>query len=231
MMYPAPNVAGLLAAILTHAAIAESVKDSEKSRIQAEADKVLEPYRGVLSTLSYRRLMQDALGTLETTIAIRLIDSPEEAINDGLVEVQPVFFLTQDQSALILDTTIVVIPPGTSSKGKSERSVRVVSSPINEGNPSAYWLEADGARLKQQSANLLAHSLRIGLETSAALPAEEAAFRTIRYLEGKSEKIERAQMVRQQCDRLVIKNLRGMWMSVPVTPHSGTAGRATSCNS
>lgn len=231
MMYPAPNVAGLLAAILTHAAISESLKDSEKSRMQAEADKVLEPYRGILDALPYQRLMQDAIDTLETRLAVRLIHPTEDAMNDWVVEVTPVFFLTQDQSALILENTVVIVPPGASGKEKIQHRVRVVSFPIDETDPADYWLADEGARMKVQSASLLAQSLLIGLETPAASPTEADAFRTIRYREGKSEKVERAEMVREQCDRMVIRNLRGVLISIPVIQHSGPSEKATSCNS
>jgi hypothetical protein len=40
-------------------------------------------------------------------------------------------------------------------------------------------------------------------------------FRTIRYLEGTAEKMERAQLINEHCGRLLIKTLRGSLMSVP----------------
>ena len=53
---------------------------------------------------------------------------------------------------------------------------------------------------------------------SAMAPAQraEAPQRTVRYRQGNAERIERAQVLAERCDRLLLRNLRGWLLSVPV---------------
>lgn len=80
------------------------------------------------------------------------------------------------------------------------------------------------------NASLTSHTQKLPPE---GLPAMKVAidgsntdqpFRTIRYVEGTAEKMERAQLVSEHCGRLVIKTLRGSLMSVPVKASASTGG-------
>jgi hypothetical protein len=63
-------------------------------------------------------------------------------------------------------------------------------------------------------------ALRIALD-ARRLGAMPDAYRTVRYPQGSSEQIERATLMAQSCDRLVIRNLRGTLMSVPAQDPQG----------
>jgi hypothetical protein len=56
-------------------------------------------------------------------------------------------------------------------------------------------------------------------------------FKMVRYPEGGAEKMERTQIINDRCDGMVIRNLRGAFMSVPVKPNTGTAYKSVHCNS
>jgi hypothetical protein len=57
--------------------------------------------------------------------------------------------------------------------------------------------------------------------TAKASP--DAPHRTVRYRLGGEERMERAQVLSERCDRLLIRNLRGWLMSVPVQCAQETA--------
>lgn len=235
MLYPAPNAAGLLAAIITHGVLAEATKKSEKEKLQQEANKVLQPYQPVLQSYGSRDLMQRALQRMPP--GQQLLEGDDSAGTGLTVETVPVFSLTQDQTAIVLDNDITVSGSGLGDARPYRNVVRVVSSVHAVADPSAYWTADQGERLKNESATLLAESLRIALQQATATPQAQApVFKTIRYEEGSTEKMERGQPLEVRCDRVVLRTLRGWLMSVPRrandvaadAPCAASAGTGTS---
>ncbi len=230
MMYPAPSAAGFVAALITHGLLLESVKSSQKTKLQEDADKVLVPYRGVLGAYAARDLMRSGLAHCRAGRNRRAIEAAEGAGADWLVETQPVFSLTQDQRAIILDAVVTLFAPGAPASPAHQVVVRVVSDPGPETEPVTFWTGADGEKLRTESARLLAQSLDIGLAEIAAGPPQGAAVhRTFRYREGGIERMERAQLVAERCGRLTLRTLRGALMSVPASnapPPDGACGEA-----
>ena len=94
IMYPAPNVVGLLAAIATHGVIAEAARTEQKNKLQAEADKVLAPYLPILDGYTYRALMQRGLERSRLPGNKRLIEAEAPAGGATVIEAAPVLFLT-----------------------------------------------------------------------------------------------------------------------------------------
>jgi hypothetical protein len=135
------------------------------------------------------------------------------------VDSAPTFFLTQQGDALLLDNTIKVTRPGAQPY---QGTIRVVSAPhrILPEDLAAHWGADEARTLKAESAQLMALSLAIALAQSDA-PAASAGtaatpFQTVRYLQGKKELFERAQVLDERCGRALIRNLRGWLMSVPL---------------
>ncbi|MBI4998878.1 MAG: hypothetical protein HZA64_01185 [Rhodocyclales bacterium] len=217
MLYPAPGVAGLLVGIFAHGVVMDVAKQKQKDRMQATADQVLEPYKPCLDKFTYRELLQKAIGRAKVGGEARLIEVDADAGGSTLVESVPVFRLTQDQKAIIVDNLVAIQLPGVGSDAAYRTSIRVISSPGQSTDPQAFWLANDGQRIKDESARLLAESFDIAFNEVAKVPATGSApYRTVRYLEGTVEKIERAQVLAEQCERLLIRTLRGNLMSVPV---------------
>jgi len=74
-----------------------------------------------------------------------------------------------------------------------------------------------GAKMKEESASLFARSVDIALSEVARSGADDAApYKTVRYQQGSIEKMERAKVINEGCNRMLIKTLRGTFMSVPV---------------
>lgn len=217
-LYPAPNLGGLLAAILAHGALVESAKKSEKDALQLKADKVLVPYQGVLDKFNYRNLMERALAKTSLAAGGILTDGAVDSGGDTRVEIAPSFSLTQDESAIVADSAILIVKPGATPETAYRTTIRVISSPLGGSNLAAYWTANNGERLKDASAELVAKSLDLAFADAAAGTDKDAApYRTVRYRQGTAEKMERAQVMREDCGRLVIRNLRGALMSVPVS--------------
>jgi hypothetical protein len=230
MLYPAPGVAGLLVAIATHSALVNSSRNDEKSKIEIEADKVLLPYQDVLTGYGQRELLASALPQTVFGHDRKVIGAEEAGGASWVVESTPVFYMTQDQSALVLENQVQIYKPGSTPKQPSyQNMVRVVSQMREHGDLSAYWHDNLGRELKTESASLMAMSLDIALNHAAeATAAPPAAFRTFRYRQGKQEVVERAQLVNEQCGRSLLKTLRGWLMSVPLLNRS-VAPASSSC--
>lgn len=232
VVYPAPNVIGLLAAMATHGALVESAKKANRERIQAASDAVLAPYKGVLDGFSHEDLLRRALPKLPTGTLVRLVAyGSESGAADWVVDVAPAFSLTQDQRAIILYVAIAIGRRGVVESAQFRSEVRIVSHTADTADPKAFWNANDGEKLKDLSALLVAESLEIAFRAAAGGTASNSVpERTVRFMEGSVERMERAQVLENHCGRLLIRNLRGLLMSVPASvPGGGRDAVPTEC--
>lgn len=216
MLYPAPNVAGFIAAVITHGLLIESAKKKQKESLQAGADNALSPYKEVLSSFTYADLMQRALQNVRVAANGHLADSTHISPSEMVVESDPIFYLTQDQRALISENSISIYSIETPTQLVYKNTIRVVSAPIGQGDSYGIWTANDGAKLKEVSAKLVAISVDTAFQDVSDNADAALVYKTIRYPEGGAEKIERAQVISQQCDRILARSLRGTLISVPV---------------
>lgn len=229
ILYPAPNAAGFLASIFTHALIVGSVEESRKSKQQEAADRVLAPYRPTLDAITPATLMQRAMVRMRSPGARRLLPPSETTAQGWRVESLPVFSMTQDQSALIVDNAIAVFVSAAGTVPTHQLVVRVVSDPLETQDSLAHWTGGDGEALKDGSARLAAASLDLALMAAKApVAAEPPVHRTVRYYEGRVEKMERGELLAEDCGRRLLRNLRGWLMSVPLS-RPGTDRSALPC--
>ena len=240
MLYPAPSAIGLLAAIITHGVVNASMRESQRNEMQAGADQVLLPFAPVLSAFTNRQLLEAGVQRMATASTTRLVAPAEPAGSAWLIETAPVFSMTQDRRALVLDNVIRLYAPGA-IKPAYAQTVRVVAAPSPEppmtlaapvaasaasdaagasapaDDPAmTQWLAQRGQQLTLQSVAMFAESLDAAMEEFAR-PAgdDKSAHRTFRYAEGGGEKMERAQFVSERCGRVLIRTLRGWLMSIP----------------
>jgi hypothetical protein len=232
MLYPAPNVGVLLAALVTHGLLNGASRKLEASRLQNEANKVLDPFRGIIGDLRHDDLYRLALRGKRAAGATRIAVPGEAPASEWFFGIDPVFSMTQDQRALIFDSAFVVYAPNEPAKPVFQSAVRVVSSPIPGPDPVLFWSDVEGNNLKVLSAGLLAMALdlvsaEIATGDDRRGDADTSAHRTIRYLEGASEKFERSELLRVTCGRALVKTLRGGLMSVPLKPSHAYAQSST----
>ena len=218
MLYPAPGVAGLLVAIFAHAAINQGVQSAARKREQEEADKVLEPYLPALRAWPAPALWEAALTAAKPTLSLQTLGPAQAAGDQVVVDVAPVFTLSQDEGVLIADVAI----KRTAATGApaTESVVRVVSSPHSAADARAHWSADEGQRLKTAAAQMLAHALVLN-EQLANNTGADTPTRTHRYLQGSVERSERAQMLAGDCARAVLRTLRGWLLSVPLQAKEG----------
>lgn len=213
MLYPGvpgAGLGGLLAAILTHGAIVSSAQAAQRKAEQESADKVLDPYRPALDVWTAQGLWERAAA--DDSVQPRLKLMPEGAAWDGpVVETLPVFSLAPDERALVLDVAVRLA--GAAANSATDIAVRVVSSPV-EGDARAFWSADESARLKAHAAGMLAHAVRIARHHARAAQDDPPA-RTYRYTFGSVDRSERGQLVEGNCERTVLRTLRGGLISVP----------------
>lgn len=248
MVYPAPGVAGLLVAMAVHGLVNSSRLQNQQDQLRQADSQVLQPYEPVLAAFTHRQLMQAGVQKMSAPGGKRLLAASESAGGDWLVESTPVFSMTQDQRALVLDNTVRIVAPG-SSKTTYAQTIRWVSAALAAPAPptatnapadsasaaapdpltptdqppapevdgiAALWLESQGLRLTDVSSSLFAATLDVAFNDALTpLGDVQAAHKTFRYFEGGREKMERAQLVSQRCDRTLIRTLRGWLMSIP----------------
>ena len=231
MAYPAPNVAGFVAAILAHAMVESATQRQQRTKLQTAADQVLAPYRGVIDGIGNQDLGSAALALRPFGERKHLATDAGPSASEWTVVSNPHFYFTQDQRAFVLDNAVSIIPPGGTA-AIYRNVVRVVSGPGDEADPVARWTADDGRELRQAWASLFAESIDIALnDLQPATPAGAASFETVRYREGGSGRIERAQPLYTTCGRLVLRTLRKTLMSVPLAspPQPGHGYDSRAC--
>lgn len=213
MLYPAPGIVGMLAAVATHAAINGGVRESERQKMREEADKVLLPYQPALENYKLLELMQASLGEMKTAGSKRVV-AAATACAEGEVaaDVVPSFFMTQDQRALILESAISIRSEGAKPY---EKIIRVISPAQDHNAGVATWFNARENMLRKASARMFAQSLDIALADARTVAEPSDPFKTVRYNEGGAERMERAQVVSDECGQLVLRTLRGNLIAVP----------------
>lgn len=209
ILYPGgAGLVGLFAAVLTHAAVNSSVQSAEMKRLQTKADAVLLPYEQALQSLSSDDL---------------LLRTREEVAQRGLLpaaaslELRPVFLMTQDRRAVLMD--VVAQFSDGSGAPASTLGMRVVSDPrtIQETDE---WAEADGSGLRRVGVALLTRAVQhLVQHFNGPRRADEAnapVERTVRFVQGGSQRMERAAVLEQRCGRALLRTLSNTLMSVPL---------------
>jgi hypothetical protein len=217
MLYPAPGPIGFLAAVVTHGLLNENSKNRQKTQLQETADKVLEPYREILAGLRVADLQRRALALLPAVERGQLLPTDQLPSAHGVVLSVPVFSMTQDQRALVLDASVSVRAPGGVDAAWAH-PVRVIWPAAQGAEPQSHWKVGDGETLKASCAAMLAESVDIGRRAVRQTSEPDAAavpYKTYRFKEGGRERFERAQIVSADCDRLVLRTLRGAIISAP----------------
>jgi hypothetical protein len=216
MLYPTAGlgVLGLLVSVATHAALVGGSRSRQETKMHQAADQVIDPYRGALAQFRTRDLEQRALAMTPSTAVAHLHEAKETPPDEVFVQATPEFAMTSDSAALVLDETIVVRPSAASDKGV-QQVVRIISSPRVEEDLRAAWSADNGAALKTTAAALMAQSLDLALRQSRRPADDKAPMKTVRYAFGDRERMERAQLLEETCDALVLRTLRGALLVVP----------------
>jgi len=224
MLYPAPGLAGFIVALATHAAVVKGQMKEQRNEIQADADRILVPFRKTLDNFSYGELAERAFPAASGVTWLGSGALPQSGL---LIASSPVFYMTQDQSALIVDNTVSVFEAG-SVQPVYANTVRVVSRAVEVENEAVFWQKNGGQRLREESAALFRASVEI-VRAHALAPAttDGGAQRTFHYLEGTQDAVERAELISEHCGRALVRNLHGWLMSIPLKRGRAAAPECT----
>jgi hypothetical protein len=225
MLYYGPPAAALLG-VVAHGLIESHRQAKEKKNRNSMVDIVLVPYQPTLSRLTNSELLRLALQGLTTPGEKSLIGFSEPAGPGWLIECSPKFYMTQDARALVLENSIVIHSPAASSPVTFKNVVAVVGRPRERVGPDSEntWMIQDGGMLKAEIVDLTRESVDLALgELNGEFAGHGADYHTVRFAQGGAEKMERAQILEQTPQRVVLKTLRGWIMSVPAGADSPPA--------
>ncbi|WP_372663009.1 hypothetical protein, partial [Hydrogenophaga sp.] len=209
ILYPAPNAAGLLVAILTHSLLVNGTRESERKARQTASDQALLPYQGAIDRLNFDQLALD--------VQSRLISAnTQPATPPRVVYLQPHFRVATDHRVIVLDTGVRVQDAEAARQVRFDGVVQVVSPPREGDEPLTKWLDNDAQLFRDALATMLSHAVDIALRIGKTTTTEPA--RTQRYVFGNEVRMERGQPLATGCGRVVLWTLRESWMSVPISP-------------
>jgi len=220
MLYPGGNGLIFLASVLTHALINSTANQVKEQSAARRANKIVAPYRELLSQLDLNSLMGD-LTTAWPPLGETFLPSGNAKLkNDWLVEVRPAFVLAADARTISAHIWIAFWPSSGSDRPKALRQVQVMSTPIKAEVPESVWKQDEGKRLRATLVGLVAEGLEIGLADAFVDPALPQ--RSVPYTDGREDSIERGQFIRSDCGRVLLRNLRGWLMSLPARSNSSS---------
>ena len=108
ILYPAVTPVDFFAAVVTHAAITESVKNNKKNKAQDEADVVVTPYRPFVKDIANQALTTQ-LSDIALSRGFNLKPYQEsQSENDIVLDITPIYLLNQKQNTLTLRTQFLV---------------------------------------------------------------------------------------------------------------------------
>jgi hypothetical protein len=219
MLYPAPNFAGFLVGVATHAALQSAQSNALAEEQLRSSNEVLEPYQQVLGEIFVHSAFERALQMRESSAKI-VVSNEAHGMAEPEVDLAAQAIMAQSSRALIVDL-VAKVKDISVSDDTSEyvHKVRVVSNPIeaNEDKINDYWLADGGHRLKQAVSSLLARAIDLFIAdaTQHLQPLQDKQI-TARYQFGNERRTERAIVLEQSCMRETLRTLRGWVLSVPV---------------
>ncbi|MCL1051495.1 hypothetical protein L2755_17945 [Shewanella abyssi] len=223
MIYPAVTPVDFFAAIITHAAITESVKNDKKNRAQTLADTVTIPYRPFVKDIANQALVSQ-LKDIALSRGFQLARYSESlSESDVVLDITPIYLLNQKQDTLTLRTQFLVYQKKelhvTAKKRKVlyQNQIEVLSSKIKAESPQEYWLANDGERLITTMRSLLSKTLKLGAIQVSSIQTDDSIMtkQNIRYDDGDTTAFERASIISDDCERVIIHTLRGWLKSIP----------------
>jgi hypothetical protein len=195
----------------------------ERNARQELADKALDPLRPHLAGLQPLEVMQAAVAKARPRAEIRVVPNAAEVATGLVVEVDPTFYVTQDQGHIVLDGLISLYPAGRPREEGTTQLVRVVSPALDTPGATLAGVDDPGPALRGQVELLLAHGLDVALLERDGLALVDEPPRTHRYAFAGAEKMERGQALARSCARVVMRTLRNWLLSVPLPRAEGAA--------
>lgn len=220
IMYPANSAEVLVASLITHAIIQDSIKSQAEQDVIDQANQVLAPFSDTLDTYFHENLVNTALPFLSTVINTKATSEPIAEFA-WLIDSKPVFYLRHDQRQLVVKNIITISRP-SSTRGNDQsilyqNMVEVYSSEFDSKNTVSFLKNNAGENLKGISSKIFAQSLTFAVnDFNGSYLQKEPKQKTIRYTRAGENQYERAYKLVSSCDTILMRTLRGWIKSVPV---------------
>lgn len=222
MLYPAITPIDFFAAVITHAAIAESIKNDKKNRAQDVADKVVIPYRTFIKDLVNQALITQ-LSDIAFSKGFQLKHYKDsQSDKDIVLDITPIYLLSQNQDTLTLRTQFIAYYKKNENITLKKRPVlyqnqiEILSPKIHTEDPTEYWLSNNGEKLLETMRSLLSNTLKLGaIEIGSNKIIKKGNDQNFRYDDGDIVAFERARIIQEDCEQVIIRTLRGWLKSIP----------------
>lgn len=217
-----PGLIGAAATLLFQGIFTSAAQSAQKTSLQAEADKVLLPYAEPLEKFEYPELIEQSVKGLMTSI--RFSKDGSRIDSEWMIDIIPSFKMTQDQSALMVETVVGFYAPKNNIAEKPDHKVivRVWSKPELGTDTASLWAENNAERIKYSATKLTQESINIAINDWSQKEQKDMSEHTsVRLMQGKIQTIERAQIIDKKCDRVLMRTLRNILVSAP-TPESNS---------
>ncbi|MCV2350554.1 hypothetical protein [Paucibacter sp. Y2R2-4] len=215
MLYPGGNLVGFLASVVTHGLIVEGEKLRQRNKAEQEADRVLEALMPAIRAINMTSLFDGAVGESTLKDRAHLLRPDQENPSRSMIEPAPVIWISQDRLSLIADVAMSVQVDAQQAMWQGR--VRVVSPRLEVADAVEHWNADEGQQLKQVCAQLVGKAIDVGFAYAQADSNKIAAlpFQSVAYTVGGKKKVERAQVLHQDCNYRLLKTLRGDLFAVP----------------
>ncbi|WP_025821354.1 hypothetical protein [Shewanella marina] len=222
MLYVGATPLDFFAGIIAHGIVAESIKNSNKNKIQENANKNIEPYINLIQDIKNSDLTRKYLVNKPSKYTfIHYSENNINIHNDSLVlEITPIFLMNENQNTLILRNLFTIFKKNQINKSLKKRKViyqnqiEVFSQETTSDSIYKYWTKNNGENIKTQLYNLFSLSVNI-LSKQINSKGKKYTSENIQYFNGTDYTFERSQIIEINCDRIIIKTLRGWIKSIP----------------
>ncbi len=219
MLYPGDTAAVFFAAVITHSVVAESVKNTQKQKLQDLADEIILPYQSSISRIKTQDLANRTVQQLRQTRAICIQTNSMEN-SDLIVESRPVFLMAKNEKNILLKNIIIAYSSDKPSQVVYRNMIEVLSLPFSARNAQSYWLEGNGAKLARASEEMYAESIALVIADIKNTLADSSKEKTFHYFQDGQKMYERGRLVSENNDRIAIRTLRGWLKSIPIQSKS-----------
>lgn len=211
------GVAGFLGQIFVHAAIANKAQESQLSKQQKAADKVLEDYQSYIEQVTYSSLLDSTANTIKLDhIRLNIIDSTSTITNGLIIESLPVFYISQDKTTIIIKHHLRATYASMPDQIVFENSSKIISPAIEINDGIDSWKYRNGEQFFATTKQLYHDSLNLLIQDMYQLLKSNEQEKTYKYYIGKEKHYIRGNMINNNCKNIILRGLQGNLVVLPV---------------
>lgn len=197
--------------LLANWSVIKVQQNSHLSKLTKESIEFGDPYTKLLDGVTKKELLAHSIAMIPDIVDSTILETDHK--DSGAVKLLYDFSITDDHKAIILDT---VFQTNKAEKTPhSDLNIKIISTPKQDLESINDWIEK-AYDIKSEITELLAESIRI-LLLFKDIENDFTSYRerSIRYHEGGKVRFERALVLGEYCGRILMRNLRGIYFSVP----------------